>query len=621
MGRYAHAPSYIVNTKDDKRRPYDAGGHLMQFQYDKDGNVVANMSDIYDFLPRDFEEKYGAVKEYGPLKTAGMYAMHYGGTPFIVRQNGIPVRFKEIVPEYKTEWQQHLGDFLSQWGDTYDLTLPLKLSDEEIFQIFADKEYGDDILNFMFQEGYLQPKQFKKGGSIHIKKKNRGKFTEYCGGKVTEECIVKGKKSKDPKIRKRATFAANARKWKHENGGILKAQEGTGNLYTPHPLSPVGIALNQAKAMTKGKKDQQPLPGVKEVVGPDGKKVAIRTEQPLVPLEQSIAEWLPGTGDVAEVGQIANDVKNGNYGTAALATAMVALPGNVGKIFRKSDVPASKLTEAERLGIPKGERNQPAKAPTKNQTYKKTVNLESDKDYLEDIKAIHQGFLGETFLDSEHEALLDWFNSPQYKERLVKQGFSEEQINNLLSNIKDKLSRKNLKYAVDLNSIRDWGFGSEMVLKVNPKLYPAYEAMTNGNIKIGGQPINWSLIQLKKGANLDEMVPHEVGGHHLESLVAEFNTPYTSQQITEMGKKAAISSGLPEGYYPSWWETRARALTIAKQMREAGWNPNSPEQVNVWLNKHLLKDHNTNVVQGALYYDRPGFIKAISEGLKNGGKL
>ena len=51
----------------------------------------------------------------------------------------------------------------------------------------------------------------KKGG-IHIKKKNRGKFTEYCGGKVTQECITKGKKSKDPKIRKRATFALNSRR-------------------------------------------------------------------------------------------------------------------------------------------------------------------------------------------------------------------------------------------------------------------------------------------------------------------------------------------------------------------------------------------------------------------------
>lgn len=55
----------------------------------------------------------------------------------------------------------------------------------------------------------------KKGGKIHIKKANRGKFTKYCGGKVTQECISRGKNSSDPKIRKRATFAANARKWKH----------------------------------------------------------------------------------------------------------------------------------------------------------------------------------------------------------------------------------------------------------------------------------------------------------------------------------------------------------------------------------------------------------------------
>ena len=56
---------------------------------------------------------------------------------------------------------------------------------------------------------------FKKGHKIHIKKTNRGKFTEYCGGKVTSECIRRGKNSSDPKIRKRATFAANSRKWKH----------------------------------------------------------------------------------------------------------------------------------------------------------------------------------------------------------------------------------------------------------------------------------------------------------------------------------------------------------------------------------------------------------------------
>jgi hypothetical protein len=60
---------------------------------------------------------------------------------------------------------------------------------------------------------------------IHIKKKNRGKFTEYCGGKVTDACIKKAKASGNPKLVKRATFAANARKWKHQEGGTLANQE------------------------------------------------------------------------------------------------------------------------------------------------------------------------------------------------------------------------------------------------------------------------------------------------------------------------------------------------------------------------------------------------------------
>lgn len=66
---------------------------------------------------------------------------------------------------------------------------------------------------------------FKKGNKIYIKKANRGKFTEYCGGKVTQECINRGKNSSNPKIRKRATFAANARKWKHQDGGVITQED------------------------------------------------------------------------------------------------------------------------------------------------------------------------------------------------------------------------------------------------------------------------------------------------------------------------------------------------------------------------------------------------------------
>lgn len=83
----------------------------------------------------------------------------------------------------------------------------------------------------VFEVPYL-----KKGSGIHIKKKNRGKFTEYCNGKVTQKCIDKAKKSGNKTLVKRATFAENARKWKHQNGGtitdvklISKHQNGTSN--------------------------------------------------------------------------------------------------------------------------------------------------------------------------------------------------------------------------------------------------------------------------------------------------------------------------------------------------------------------------------------------------------
>lgn len=66
---------------------------------------------------------------------------------------------------------------------------------------------------------YVPEREFAKGGSIHIKPENRGKFTETKKrtGKTTEELTH----SKNPLTRKRAIFAQNAKKWKHEDGGII----------------------------------------------------------------------------------------------------------------------------------------------------------------------------------------------------------------------------------------------------------------------------------------------------------------------------------------------------------------------------------------------------------------
>jgi hypothetical protein len=69
----------------------------------------------------------------------------------------------------------------------------------------------------------------KKGGGIHIKEKNKGTFTKYCKGKVTQDCIDKAKKSGNKKLIKKAVFAENARKWskKHQLGGNVTQQNST----------------------------------------------------------------------------------------------------------------------------------------------------------------------------------------------------------------------------------------------------------------------------------------------------------------------------------------------------------------------------------------------------------
>lgn len=61
-------------------------------------------------------------------------------------------------------------------------------------------------------------KKRKRRTAIRIKPKNRGKLRKSAGTKKGRKIPVsklrKMKKSKNPKTRRRATFALNARKWK-----------------------------------------------------------------------------------------------------------------------------------------------------------------------------------------------------------------------------------------------------------------------------------------------------------------------------------------------------------------------------------------------------------------------
>lgn len=83
----------------------------------------------------------------------------------------------------------------------------------ELFSYYSDNSNLEQVTENSNHDQYIF--KYKNGSKIHIKKQNKGKFTDYCGGKVTNECIQKGRNSTSSVIRKRATFAANARKWKH----------------------------------------------------------------------------------------------------------------------------------------------------------------------------------------------------------------------------------------------------------------------------------------------------------------------------------------------------------------------------------------------------------------------
>lgn len=76
---------------------------------------------------------------------------------------------------------------------------------------------------------------------IHIKKSHEGRFTRYLQqhpGMTAEQA----KHSKNPHVRQMATFAINARKWKHKDGGVIYQQRGIIMPNTPTYFKQYGIS-------------------------------------------------------------------------------------------------------------------------------------------------------------------------------------------------------------------------------------------------------------------------------------------------------------------------------------------------------------------------------------------
>lgn len=85
------------------------------------------------------------------------------------------------------------------------------------------KEVQDKIIANMAMGGYI----YSEGGSIHIKPENKGKFTSWAkshgmGVQEAASHVMANKEDYSSTIVKRANFAKNASKWKHQDGGTVK---------------------------------------------------------------------------------------------------------------------------------------------------------------------------------------------------------------------------------------------------------------------------------------------------------------------------------------------------------------------------------------------------------------
>lgn len=104
---------------------------------------------------------------------------------------------------------------------------PIRLlnSNREVYMINNKIVYADIIMKQQNDAQYNALK-YKEGSKIHIKKKNRGKFTaaaKRAGMSVQQYASkVLNDPNASPQLKKRANFARNASKWKHEKGGKVK---------------------------------------------------------------------------------------------------------------------------------------------------------------------------------------------------------------------------------------------------------------------------------------------------------------------------------------------------------------------------------------------------------------
>ena len=210
----------------DMKLPHDQAVAVM-------GNVVEESQGDYKSVQKNGGGR-GLIQWDGRKAPNGRYSQWGSIWASVAKPANVYDSTTDTVKNYWAPWGGLKGDKVRQkfikaplkekariYAESYLRPGKPRITDRQLSTMQLDSIYNPKIKDIIVQKNGGMLDFLKNGSGIHIKEKNKGKFTSYCGGKVTDECIQKGKNSSNPAIRKRATFAANARKWKHKDGGVL----------------------------------------------------------------------------------------------------------------------------------------------------------------------------------------------------------------------------------------------------------------------------------------------------------------------------------------------------------------------------------------------------------------
>ena len=208
----------------DMKLPHDQAVAVM-------GNVVEESQGDYKSVQKNGGGR-GLIQWDGRKAPNGRYSQWGSIWASVAKPANVYDSTTDTVKNYWAPWGGLKGDKVRQkfikaplkekariYAESYLRPGKPRIADRQLSTMQLDSIYNPKIKDIIVQKDGGILEFLKNGSGIHIKEKNKGKFTSYCGGKVTDECIRKAKASGNPTLVKRATFAANVRKWKHKDGG------------------------------------------------------------------------------------------------------------------------------------------------------------------------------------------------------------------------------------------------------------------------------------------------------------------------------------------------------------------------------------------------------------------